>query len=307
TWHPPRALLKDDHSGARAAELRESRAAPIFTSYTRLRNEREAWGPSTRSDAAGAWQSDDSAEPIADVPRTTLRGGRSAGIALHEMLERVPVMSFAAARTFDEWRLRSDTAALVDEIMAVHRVDPEQRVYAERLVWAAYTTEVILPDGTPFGGFARAARIVREMEFVYPIAPPLDPALTEDQRALSPRRVMGYVRGSLDLVFEHQGLTYLVDWKSDTLASYSRGSLGLHVAAHYEEQAIFYTLAVVRLLGIRTPEAHAARFGGIIYCFLRGLGPGGQGLWSSRPSFGEVLAWDDGLRNRKGWARAFSS
>jgi exodeoxyribonuclease V beta subunit len=104
------------------------------------------------------------------------------------------------------------------------------------------------------------------------------------------------VRGSLDLVFEHRGLAYFVDWKSDSLDSYAAEDLGPHVAEHYREQLELYALAVVKLLAVRTEAEYLARFGGMIYCFLRGLDGAGGGLWSARPSWAEMTRWNDDLR-----------
>jgi exodeoxyribonuclease V beta subunit len=144
------------------------------------------------------------------------------------------------------------------------------------------------------------------MEFVYPIPEPDHPTLA-DAPGKAPLRVkQGYVRGSLDLAFEHRGLTYFVDWKSDRLASYAPDALGRHVAAHYDEQVKLYALAIVRLLGVRTPTAYAARFGGLLYCFLRGFEAQGFGLWSARPDWSEVLGWDEILRTRRNWGAARS-
>lgn len=108
------------------------------------------------------------------------------------------------------------------------------------------------------------------------------------------------MRGSLDLAFEHDGLTYFADWKSDSLASYAPEALARHVATHYMEQAKLYALAIVRLLGVRSREEHDARFGGLLYCFLRGFGEAG-GVWSARPEWDEIVAWDESLGARREW------
>jgi exodeoxyribonuclease V beta subunit len=198
-----------------------------------------------------------------------------------------------------------DVAPLFDEAMAAHRVDPLQREHAEKLVWDAYTTPVLLPGGDDrLDGFAAATTLAREMDFVYPIPEPSHPlpgvgvGVGVPHGALRVER--GYVRGSLDLAFEHRGLTYFADWKSDSLASYADDALARHVATHYTDQAMLYALAVVRLLGVRSQAEHEARFGGILYCFLRGFGAE-RGLWSARPSWDEIVAWDEGLRARRDW------
>ncbi len=318
SWTPPMALLHDEDQSARYAALRDQHAGAIVTSYTRLRGERRergeprsAWGdgPEERR-AQKAVESDESGAP--------LRGARASGVFLHEILERIPLASFAAAG-LGEWRVRAEVSALFDEAIAVHRIEPAQRAHAEQLVWAAYTTPLVLPGADASArldaGFAGASRVVREMDFVYPI-PQGDQDLALAGLAGSPRaassgkggRGAGYIRGSLDLAFEHRGLTYFVDWKSDSLPSYSTEALGHRVATHYEDQAVLYALAVVRLLGIRSAEDHRARFGGLLYCFLRGLDASGegssQGMWSSRPSWDDILRWNESLRTRRHWGGA---
>jgi exodeoxyribonuclease V beta subunit len=215
-----------------------------------------------------------------------LRSARTSGIFLHELLERLPLASFDASAGIEAWRARPEVSMLVDEAMAVHRVDPAQRDHAERLVWSAYTTPANLPGGARITGFAAASRVAREMDFVYPTGT-TGPAGE-------------YVRGSLDLAFEHEGLTYFVDWKSDSLASFAPETLGEHVHAHYEEQLRLYALAVVKLLGVSSAAEYAERFGGFLYCFLRGFDAGGAGLWSMRPTFGEISAWEADLRPASG-------
>ena len=83
--------------------------------------------------------------------------------------------------------------------------------------------------------------------------------------------------------------------QSISLASYARETLERHVRDHYETQARLYTVAVVKLLGVATRAHHDARFGGVLYCFLRGLDARGQGLWSSRPSWDDVERWERDL------------
>jgi exodeoxyribonuclease V beta subunit len=280
TWRPPESLLATAGDDAREhATLREARAGAVVTSYTRLRGGRAA--------ARSAWPEEgdarraEKAEAVVDeVPATTLRSARSSGVFVHEVLERVPLASFADP--FDAWRARADVAALFDETIAVHRVEPAQREHAERLVFAAFTTPLALPGGGALPRLATAAHVVREMDFVFPVP---------EGRA--------YVRGSIDLAFEHEGRTYFVDWKTDALASYEADALARHVGAHYADQVELYALAVGKLLGATTAAEHGARFGGLLYCFLRGLGEGGAGVWSARPGWDDLRRWEDELRTRR--------
>jgi len=103
------------------------------------------------------------------------------------------------------------------------------------------------------------------------------------------------VRGAIDLVFEHGGRIYWLDWKSDACGDYGAGALATHVAAHYALQAQIYSLALARMLGIADPADHEARFGGLIYMFLRGAA-----AHVERPGFAELAeraqALGDSLR-----------
>ena len=287
---PPMALLRDDDRRPAYAALRDRHAGAIVTSYTRLkgaRDARTAW-----SEEANTRRLDKAAQAVDELPEATLRAARSSGVFLHELLERAPLDSFGTARSLESWRALPEVAARVEEAIAVHRVAPAQRGHAERLVWAAYTTAIALPGGNRIDAIARAAHVVREMDFVYPI-----PGATSDPA----RTVRGYVRGSVDLAFAHGGLTYFADWKSDSLASYAPEVLARHVKAHYEDQLKLYAMAVVKLLGVRTREEYAERFGGLLYCFLRGMGQGGDGVWSARPSWDDLLRWERELGDRRSW------
>ena len=59
-------------------------------------------------------------------------------------------------------------------------------------------------------------------------------------------------------------------------------------------RARLYTMAALRLLGIDSEAAHRARFGGVLYCFLRGMRPddAGAGIHFRRPAWDEVLGWE---------------
>jgi exodeoxyribonuclease V beta subunit len=277
-WMPPVAWLSPERTDEKYSRLSRQRAGAFVTSYTRMKSELEglALVPRTRPNKG------------TDAPATALRGARTSGIFLHDLLERVPLGSFGASTGFEAWRLRPEVAALFADAVVAHRIDPVQREHAERLVWAAFTTPLRVSGEEPLHGIAAAARVVREMDFVFAIAdgatvpPPLS-------------RVRGYVRGSIDVAFEHAGRTYFVDWKSDSLASYSSASLDRHVHDNYRSQAQLYAMAIVKLLGVETKEQYEAHFGGMFYAFLRGLEAGGEGVWSERPPWESVSAWQAAL------------
>ncbi len=283
-WRPAEALLSPDPNPRELARLRERHAGDTVTSYTRMRalhrGARSAW-----NDEAIDRRAEKAQAEIDRAGNDRLRPARASGVFVHEVLERVPLASFGAA-DLAAWRARPEVSSLFDEATRIHRVDPRQRPHAEQLVWSAFATPVTLPSSGPapgprLSGFARAQRMAREMEFVFPV---------EGART--------FVRGSLDLAFEHEGRTYFVDWKTDTLESYAPGALAPFVMAHYADQVSLYSLATVKLLAVTSQAAYDARFGGILYCFLRGLDASGAGVWSTRPTWDQVTAWEQQLRKQ---------
>jgi exodeoxyribonuclease V beta subunit len=153
-------------------------------------------------------------------------------------------------------------------------------------------------------------RRVSEMEFYYPlnlITPALleevlangriAPDLAGSQINLSSERLhfaptRGFMKGFIDLVFEHGGRYYLIDWKSNRLGAalehYHHSRLGPVMRAHrYDLQYHLYTLALHQYLRRRVRGYEYARdFGGVCYVFLRGVngshGPD-YGLFCDRP------------------------
>ena len=89
----------------------------------------------------------------------------------------------------------------------------------------------------------------------------------------------GYLKGFIDLVFEHEGRYWVLDWKSNHLGDqpedYAPARLELAMQAHgYHLQHLIYSLALHRHLGRSLPDYDCARhFGGVLYLFVRGVRP----------------------------------
>jgi exodeoxyribonuclease V beta subunit len=147
-----------------------------------------------------------------------------------------------------------------------------------------------LPVGTPQPlRLARvpAARQLKELEFHLP-AHRLDAAaLNRLLRAhrlptppLSFSTLRGYLRGFIDLVIEHDGRFFVVDWKSNHLGDrpddYHDGAMNQAMAAQgYHLQALIYSLALDRFLSHRlVGYRREQHFGGVAYLFIRGVRPG---------------------------------
>jgi exodeoxyribonuclease V beta subunit len=96
--------------------------------------------------------------------------------------------------------------------------------------------------------------------------------------ALAQQQLQGMLMGFADLVFEHQGRYWVLDYKSNHLgaddAAYSHSALQASMAEHrYDVQASLYLLALHRLLQARLGGAYdpARQLGGAVYLYLRGV------------------------------------
>lgn len=114
-------------------------------------------------------------------------------------------------------------------------------------------------------------------------------------------QIQGMVRGSIDLVFRHNGKYYLVDYKSNflgsSLADYNQEALKKEMLhSHYDWQYLIYTLALHRYLQSVVPHYDYARdFGGVFYLFLRRMnGEPQSGVFYDRPSV-ELITELDGV------------
>lgn len=109
----------------------------------------------------------------------------------------------------------------------------------------ALSGEFCLADVNPY-------KIKREMEFLYPSDEP-----------------RGFIKGFIDLFFEHQGRYYVIDWKSNFLENYTPEKLEEACLHHdYHLQAELYQTAALKYLKLFQAEE---RFESIFYVFLRGL------------------------------------
>ncbi|MCA1248754.1 exodeoxyribonuclease V subunit beta [Massilia sp. MS-15] len=99
------------------------------------------------------------------------------------------------------------------------------------------------------------------------------------ERPTLPERVLhGMLKGFADLVFEHEGRFWVLDYKTNALgpgdAAYSQAAMALGMAGHrYDIQATLYMLALHRLLRSRLGAAYdpPRQLGGAVFLFLRGI------------------------------------
>lgn len=262
-----------------AAQLRSRHRGRLVTSYSRLKESQGGYRPApARADGDEVKvESEDRLAPP-EIAADHLPGGTASGRFIHEMLELVDLQAVRRQAGWQFWAARPDVQTLFERGLRRYDRRPEHLPHSYALVYSALTTPLQLGPVPLTEGVAGADRVIREMEFLYPV---------ESKRVGTSNR--SYVKGFIDVVIEHDGRVIVLDWKTDLLGDYGP-SLTAHVEANYALQADLYTLALLRLLGIEDRESYEARFGGTVYCFVRGLTGGGDGVYFTRPDFDDLQA-----------------
>ena len=210
--------------------------------------------------------------------------GPLAGNFLHEQLEWLATEGFALSA---QWEHSPDLAHPLRQ-RCLRAGYGEQ---AEALVeWLAAIVQTPLPGpGVALSGLQGARP---EMEFWLPVQRLVTAEVDAlcgahllpgvERPALQDTVLHGMLMGFADLVFEHGGRYWVLDYKSNSLGStdgdYDPAALGQAMATHrYDVQAAIYLLALHRLLRSRLGRDYdpARHLGGALYLFLRGIhGPG---------------------------------
>lgn len=152
----------------------------------------------------------------------------------------------------------------------------------------------------------------KEMEFFLPVAGMNARQLDQIARQhdelsakappIQEQSCKGMLKGFIDLLFEHEGKYYVLDYKSNhlgmSLQDYHQDAMAQAMAEHrYDLQYQLYTLALHRFLSQRLPNYdYDQHIGGVRYLFLRGLAGAnntdGTGVFATRLSKEHVLALD---------------
>ena len=228
-----------------------------------------------------------SPDPVEEQPATALTDddvldfprGPQAGNCMHAVFERVdfsdpstwPAAIATALRELPQSPPHSDLATRLPRML-------------RRMLGDVLNTR--LPGGMALCEVPRERRLV-EMEFNLPAAHlgagALATLLREYGYPVPPLTfgvLQGYLRGFIDLVFEHGGRFYIVDWKSNhlgpTRTAYTAAPVARAMDEHgYHLQYLLYTVALHRYLARRVHDyRYEDHFGGAIYLFVRGVRPG---------------------------------
>lgn len=256
------------------------------TSYTQLTAQRDA-------DA-------DVADPPAAVDRTPrtdldlLPPGATSGVAIHRLFELIDFDAPASTiittteRVLDQFGLlgAGDAGARARVIAATANM-AESVLHTPIAEWGFALADVPRSKTLREWGFSLSldgADLVRVADAMRHANPAL--AAYADRVATLGRGTLdGFLTGIVDLLFEHQGKWYLVDWKSNHLGhdpnNYEEDAVQSEMAQHhYLLQYHLYLVALDRFLRTRLPIWDpATMLGGVGYAFVRG------GAWyTHRPS-----------------------
>lgn len=157
----------------------------------------------------------------------------------------------------------------------------------------------LVPESTLALGELPPSRYQSEMAFMFAASKVdvqqidrLVTAMTLDglpRPALQRDRLNGLFKGYIDLVLEHEGRYYVLDYKSNWLgatpADYSEAAMSRALLEHrYDLQYVFYLLALHRQLQARLPDYDYDRhIGGALYWFVRGVDAENGGICHQRP------------------------
>ncbi len=257
----PRALRITSYSGLSRGALNESVASDHDLAIVRV---------------IGTVDSGVSADDIVRFPR-----GTTAGDCVHAVLERC---DFTDRRTWD---------AAIDEALLIHpqHSDPRDRARFGPLHGRMLNhmledlTVTRLPGGVLLSEVALTVRM-NEWSFWIPALTVADAVLNANLRGLgysgpqlSFGEFSGYLRGFVDMVYQHGDRYWIADWKSNYLGDspqdYGRAALADSMAQHaYHLQYLIYVLALHRHLQRCLPDYDYERdFGGVHYLFVRGVRP----------------------------------
>ncbi len=215
--------------------------------------------------------------------------GAGLGNFVHYLFENI---DFANTTTFDKWLTRGES------LFGKKIINEEMRPFYTELINEVLGAK-LETDSTSFSlnTVTNHSRL-NELQFYFDIDEfrKTDLSLFDKPVDMDLDKYKGYFQGFIDLVFEHEGKFYILDWKSNYLGNstgvYSHDHLDKAMTANnYHLQYFIYTIALVRYLKSRMPDFdYDKHYGGAYYLFLRGCRKDEtSGVFHHKPSWESVV------------------
>ncbi len=219
----------------------------------------------------------DSVDPddLSELPDAWLPRGARTGDALHEILEAW--MDPADDLSWvDRDEIPAERLAQAARIAAAHGLDPQLAPRVVALLREVLRRPLALPGGAALRLCDLAPGDRRpETEFHWAFGPDGAPAAPGEA-------VAGWMVGYIDLLFRHDKIWYVLDWKTTSLSRWTREALDESVREHsYDLQARLYGRTVASAL----PAGES--FGGGVVVYLRAYAddtPRDAGVCAIEPS-----------------------
>ncbi|MDI9246340.1 exodeoxyribonuclease V subunit beta [Marinobacter sp. CHS3-4] len=219
--------------------------------------------------------------------------GSGPGTFLHDILE------WCATRGFDEVVAEPEQLRVLLERRCQLRHWDDWVEVLQGWILRLITMDIPLPDSDQTCSLSTLNTLRPELEFWFESRDVNTLALDRrvqrgtlggESRPLAHETTFnGMLKGFIDLVFEHDGRYYVLDYKSNHLgdedSAYVPEAMKKKVLdARYDLQYVIYLLALHRLLKARLPDYdYDTHVGGAVYLFLRGCDAPGVGAFTERP------------------------
>jgi exodeoxyribonuclease V beta subunit len=267
---------------------------------------------------AAATPSSAASEPASALGMAAFPSGAGFGHLIHSIYERIDFRVGAA----------DELGPVVAEALAEYGAEANWNQPLSAAIYASLHTPLSAADaGLPMLASVGSASRLCELEFVVPVGTGASgSALTNESLARTLRAhashpatqryaarlqrlrfapLRGGLRGFVDLVVEHAGLYYVLDYKSNLIGPLAQDYRPERLEPvmhrhHYVLQYLLYSVALHRYLGLRLPGYdYDQHFGGVYYLFVRGMHPShplGTGVFHERPERGLIEALSELLQ-----------
>lgn len=237
------------------------------------------------------------------IPVSGLPAGPNFGNVIHDLLEVFPFSEIGKVEN------QKKQAEIVSQKCKRYGVEADLD-HIQKLLELVVATPLASSQRGKVADFSLASladsKCLKEMGFYFHLSRlatdrinsvlGYDPAVTK----LSHKIMRGYLTGFVDLICEHAGKFYILDYKTNFLGEaiedYSPENLVAAMQSHnYGLQYWIYTLVLHRHMKNIVPGySYKKHFGGVMYLFVRGMSPDlpGNGVFSLLPAHDTLLELD---------------